>query len=76
MSSDNMLFQKPVSVLARGIIDHDFGPPVDARIQVVQNGFKMRIGEEKFVAKTIDEAMDIMKSKLEGLLKDLKKNDK
>lgn len=76
MSNEAMMFDKPVGVLARPIEDNAFGPTPMIRVKVVQNGFKISIMEQDFVAKTIDEAKELIGKKLEKLVKDLKKNDK
>jgi len=76
MSNEALLFDKPVGVLARSVEVDSFGPAPVMIIKIVQNGFKIRIMEETFVAKTIDEAKELIGAKLDKLLKDLKKNDK
>lgn len=76
MSSENMLFQKPVSVLAGAMEKHSFGPDAVIVIKVAQNGFKIRVMDENFVALTIEEAEEIVSGQLAKLVKNLKKNDK
>ncbi len=76
MSDANLLFTKPVNVLARGLEQDRFGPDPVMIIKVAQNGFKIRVMEENFVAKTTDEAKELIGSQLDKLLSNLKKNDK
>lgn len=76
MSDDSMLFSKPVGVLAGAIAENTFNPDPVIIIKVAQNGFKIRVMEENFVAKTTDEAKELIGEQLEKLIKNLKKNDK
>jgi len=76
MSDKSMLFDKPVGVLARQVTQNDFGPDPVIIIKIAQNGFKIRVMEENFVAKTIEEAKGLIGEQLEKLVKNLKKNDK
>ena len=77
MGKDGFLFNKPISVLAGNHLT-ECSPYRDmsGRIKFTQNGLKINVGDESFVAKTIDEALEILKTGLEKLEKDLKKNDK
>jgi hypothetical protein len=71
-----MLFEKPVSVLANAISDHNFGPDPVVVVKVMQNGFKIRVMDENFVAKGIEEAKELISEQLTKLVSNLKKNDK
>ena len=50
--------------------------PVRADIQLVQNGYKLRYNDKKFVAKTLDEAVSMIKSWMEESEKKAKSKDK
>lgn len=76
MSDENLFFDKPIGVLGRNLSNDMFGPPMEIRVKFAQNGLKIKFMDESFVAKTIDEAMTILKEKLVKISKDLKKNDK
>ena len=76
MSDESMLFEKPVGVLARPLENDTYGPDPKIQVRIVQNGFKISVMEQHFVAKTIDEAKELIGKKLEKLVADLKKNDK
>jgi len=76
MSDKAMIFEKPLGVLAGAISTDRFGPDPVIVIKIAQNGFKIRVMEENFVAKTIEEAKGLIGEQLEKLVKNLKKNDK
>ena len=58
-------------------MEHEFMMrPVRAEIQLVQNGYKLRYNDKKFVAKTLDEAMNMIKSWMETAEKEAKSKDK
>ncbi len=76
MGDKNMLFAKPVGVLGRALENDVFGPDAVIIAKVVQNGFKIRVMGEQFVAKNVDEAKELFGKKLDKLVADLKKNDK
>lgn len=73
--SEEMMFEEKVGVLpGKG---NDFMmDPVRAEIQLVQNGYKLRYNEKKFVAKTLDEAISMIKSWMEESEKKAKSKDK
>ena len=60
--SGELMFEEKVGVLNKS--DDDFMMrPVRAEIQLVQNGYKLRYNEKKFVAKTLDEAISMIKKR-------------
>lgn len=73
--SEEMMFEEKVGVLpGKG---NDFMmDPVRAEIQLVQNGYKLRYNDKKFVAKTLDEAVSMIKSWMEESEKEAKSKDK
>jgi len=73
--SGELMFEEKVGVLNKS--DDDFMMrPVRADIQLVQNGYKLRYNEKKFVAKTLDEAISMIKSWMEESEKEAKSKDK
>lgn len=73
--SGELMFEEKVGVLNKS--DDDFMMrPVFAEIQLVQNGYKLRYNEKKFVAKTLDEAISMIKSWMEESEKEAKSKDK
>ena len=76
--SDGMMFEEKVGILPKkSDMDHDYMMrPVRAEIQLVQNGYKIRYSDKKFVAKTLDEAMNMIKSWMETAEKEAKSKDK
>jgi hypothetical protein len=73
--SGELMFEEKVGVLNKS--DDDFMMrPVRAEIQLVQNGYKLRYNEKKFVAKTLDEAISMIKSWMEESEKEAKSKDK
>jgi len=76
MSDKNLLFKKPIGVLAREVPDNEYGPDAKIVIVLAQNGFKIHVMEKLFVAKTVEEAEEIIEAQLKHLIESLKKNDK
>jgi hypothetical protein len=83
MSDKELLFEKPVGVLTRksekdspSMVYDSYGPEPRITITIVQNGFKIGVMEEYFVAKTSDEAKELVGQKLDKMIANLQKNDK
>jgi len=76
--SDGMMFEEKVGILPKkSDMDHEFMMRlVRAEIQLVLNGYKLRYNDKKFVAKTLDEAMNMIKSWMETAEKEAKSKDK
>ena len=66
---DSFLFEEPVGILG-GPGTHEFREPVTVFVEMVQNGFKLRYENKKFVAKTLDEAMKMIRKWFEDKMGD------
>lgn len=73
-----MLFKKPLGMLVRSLeseIDTPFMHP-SIHINFSQNGFKIDIGGEDFVAHELEEVIDLIRERGGKLIEKLKKADK
>ena len=59
-----------------GILNQDdmrFKPPVEVMVRLAQNGFKLHYQDKDFVAKTLDEAMEMIRVWFKNEMKEAKK---
>lgn len=78
MSSGSFFFDKPVGILQTDApcVSRGYTETPCATIEMTQNGFRLRYGEKEFIATTLDEALEMVKSWFEDAIKEAEKSDK
>jgi len=79
--NESFFFSKPVGILEEmgsneQKVSSSYSRPVRAEIKMVQNGYELDYENKSFIAKTLPEALEMIKSWMEMNEKEMSKGEK